>query len=311
MLWVYQNGSSPLARGLRCLRLGRRRRAGIIPARAGFTAPRILPRRSRQDHPRSRGVYTPPESLMVMRKGSSPLARGLRHASRCEGGRDRIIPARAGFTGRRRHACCAARDHPRSRGVYGVCVDLGIEVSGSSPLARGLREDGGRLAGRPRIIPARAGFTQKSPAQNHTHADHPRSRGVYRDISWKNPLAAGSSPLARGLREIVAGSAAAKGIIPARAGFTNAQFYLYFTKPDHPRSRGVYLRCRWIRIRRLGSSPLARGLLTIFGAWSGVAGIIPARAGFTLSSCRSARRTGDHPHSRGVYPSGQVRYFLP
>ena len=58
-------GSSPLARGL----LGELRDnvpvVGIIPARAGFTRPRLhRPQRGR-DHPRSRGVYGPPPNMGV------------------------------------------------------------------------------------------------------------------------------------------------------------------------------------------------------------------------------------------------------
>ena len=50
-------GSSPLARGLRRAGPGDRRRAGIIPARAGFTSRQPCRSLSPGDHPRSRGVY--------------------------------------------------------------------------------------------------------------------------------------------------------------------------------------------------------------------------------------------------------------
>ena len=50
-------GSSPLARGLLCVCLGWGVRAGIIPARAGFTFRKTLQFLGRKDHPRSRGVY--------------------------------------------------------------------------------------------------------------------------------------------------------------------------------------------------------------------------------------------------------------
>ena len=50
-------GSSPLARGLRGRCPGGWRRAGIIPARAGFTTPPEWLASMSPDHPRSRGVY--------------------------------------------------------------------------------------------------------------------------------------------------------------------------------------------------------------------------------------------------------------
>ena len=113
--------------------------------------------------------------------------------------------------------------------------------------------------------------------------DHPRSRGVYRDISWKNPLAAGSSPLARGLRPSCPEGFRQSRIIPARAGFTSF--------PGVTASAMV------------GSSPLARGLHCYGVEPSPGIGIIPARAGFTVGASARPGGAQDHPRSRGVYPS--------
>ena len=95
-----------------------------------------------------------------------------------------------------------------------------------------------------------------------------------------------------------------------------------FASKDHPRSRGVY--CAWCAMlaSRGGSSPLARGLPEWYEQMRAEAGIIPARAGFTVGSsllrqhrpgssplARGLPRPGprpeappaDHPRSRGVY----------
>ena len=56
-----------------------------------------------------------------------------------------------------------------------------------------------------------------------------------------------------------------------------------------------------------GSSPLARGLHISPSCEVRRRGIIPARAGFTRRECRSRRRGGDHPRSRGVYPTVTAR----
>ena len=152
-------GSSPLARGLLHPRPRGVDRAGIIPARAGFT--RRAARRSGHgaDHPRSRGVYAPHWRSGRRCRGSSPLARGL-HRSGCFQWRVRgIIPARAGFTPRPGPNLAHHQDHPRSRGVYRLPAQRAPSPEGSSPLARGLR-------GLPRHHGAAA-------------PDHPRSRGVY------------------------------------------------------------------------------------------------------------------------------------
>ena len=91
---------------------------------------------------------------------------------------------------------------------------------------------------------------------------------------------------------------------------------------DHPRSRGVYPSDWQTWTMQDGSSPLARGLLTVTPRPAMSAGIIPARAGFTPRPPRrplpdqgiiparagftGRRRHGplrrwDHPRSRGVY----------
>ena len=155
-----RNGSSPLARGLPGLHPPAQEGGGIIPARAGFTVKHGQAVENKRDHPRSRGVYASVISSPTAGIGSSPLARGLR--AHCGVGRFArgIIPARAGFTPRRRRLRSSVRDHPRSRGVYGDTGTGKTQLLGSSPLARGLQRRIHRLA-RPRwIIPARAGFTE-------------------------------------------------------------------------------------------------------------------------------------------------------
>ena len=92
-------------------------------------------------------------------------------------------------------------------------------------------------------------------------------------------------------------------IIPARAGFTRWPVCWLAWLSDHPRSRGVYHLLRSICMIRSGSSPLARGLLAVLLVFVVPERIIPARAGFTLSEREDGEADGDHPRSRGVYPS--------
>ena len=132
-------------------------------------------------------------------------------------------------------------------------------------------------------------------------ADHPRSRGVY---GPKFPVAqrqSGSSPLARGLHRVAIGYLSQSGIIPARAGFTPWLPVAVRPPGDHPRSRGVYGGVYPGTRFRVGSSPLARGLLAERGDGGLRHRIIPARAGFTLREAAGLRRAPDHPRSRGVY----------
>ena len=116
-------------------------------------------------------------------------------------------------------------------------------------------------------------------------------------------VAGGSSPLARGLLSCGSWPPWTVGIIPARAGFTRPVDPGACIRPDHPRSRGVYGLETTDQFIFQGSSPLARGLRDPPILIAEVGRIIPARAGFTSSSSWSAKATGDHPRSRGVYSS--------
>ena len=234
-------------------------------------------------------------------QGSSPLARGLH----CKGSGHlrslRIIPARAGFTLLIVVMHRWGKDHPRSRGVYGVRHRPKLTDRGSSPLARGLPPRS-RFRGRGRgIIPARAGFTQSGDVGIIHAVDHPRSRGVYHGHRLENPRRQGSSPLARGLRRGDYQAAIAGRIIPARAGFTRHGNRRRWRGPDHPRSRGVYVNYEAGNALTQGSSPLARGLPMNVNSGEEKHGIIPARAGFTCPAWFHGATRKDHPRSRGVY----------
>ena len=280
--WVnVMGGSSPLARGLHPGSEGVDERVGIIPARAGFTRrPTHMSGRAR-DHPRSRGVYPGSRPARPRRRGSSPLARGLRRERLVVEVLGGIIPARAGFTRSLRASRRPSRDHPRSRGVYAI-VDNPCGAPGG-------------------IIPARAGFPLVVGRDNDLDTDHPRSRGVYRERIASLLVSSGSSPLARGLLRPVIAATDRWRIIPARAGFTVAHGDDLAVAGDHPRSRGVYGELGPDEAAWAGSSPLARGLHLPHVTAYGLRGIIPARAGFT--PCRRWHRLSspDHPRSRGVY----------
>ena len=176
---------------------------------------------------------------------------------------------------------------------------------GSSPLARGLLTTIRCPGCGCRIIPARAGFTPAIEGRPRDPRDHPRSRGVYGRRSCRGCSGPGSSPLARGLRGSPRHRPHAEGIIPARAGFTSWSPARTASRPDHPRSRGVYASRPVGCFSSGGSSPLARGLRLEGPLPARALGIIPARAGFTPPRSLTAPRAQDHPRSRGVYWGGQ------
>ncbi len=134
-----EDGSSPLTRGARTVSYRAGTRIRIIPAHAGCTTTATTTTRSSSDHPRSRGVHSPPTTSPTTPSGSSPLTRGARgwpsgHGRRCW-------------------------DHPRSRGVHPPDSHEGGAVSGSSPLTRGALIAFVLPVALGRIIPAHAGCT--------------------------------------------------------------------------------------------------------------------------------------------------------
>ena len=159
-----------------------------------------------------------------------------------------------------------------------------MNEKGSSPLARGLPTRPFPRTMTAGIIPARAGFTTCTTSAPRSSPDHPRSRGVYLQTTYEEMAGQGSSPLARGLPLGEDPHRGAGRIIPARAGFTAGRRSAPRRRPDHPRSRGVYLR------DETGLGDDGR--------------IIPARAGFTPWRRVRSPPKRDHPRSRGVYKGG-------
>ena len=79
------------------------------------------------------------------------------------------------------------------------------------------------------------------------------------------------------------------------------------TAGAHPRSRGEHPILVLISSRRAGSSPLARGTLSIDDVLDGAPRLIPARAGNTVSDYPRKRHVRAHPRSRGEHSSSALR----
>ena len=184
--------------------VARRLCVGIIPALAGNTHVRSFVISPVTDHPRSRGEYFTSEFRDVLRRGSSPLSRGIQHPPSGLRNRSRIIPALAGNTDRARQPIGRPPDHPRSRGEYVDGVDAGAGEFGSSPLSRGILCSGAQILSCGRIIPALAGNTARSTDLRAARRDHPRSRGEYCLAGLRISYPAGSSPLSRGIHAVLA-----------------------------------------------------------------------------------------------------------
>ena len=172
---------------------------------------------------------------------------------------------------------------------------------GSSPLARGTPPAFETSVFPCGLIPARAGNTQRRANLPRAHGAHPRSRGEHKTATPRSAASEGSSPLARGTLRRTSFPKKFFGLIPARAGNTPGAPNGWRTRRAHPRSRGEHSPGISGIMPRPGSSPLARG--TLLGTcWCvRMTGLIPARAGNTLSGRRWGLSNRAHPRSRGEH----------
>ena len=130
-------GSSPLTRGKLVGLLGRRLRAGLIPAHAGKTHTIVWTSLPWRAHPRSRGENVRVAHNAQFERGSSPLTRGKRRVRARQELHHGLIPAHAGKTHGGDSAPPVGEAHPRSRGENTDLYMATTCYSGSSPLTRG------------------------------------------------------------------------------------------------------------------------------------------------------------------------------
>ena len=233
-------GSSPRVRGKRKVFEVARWVFRLIPARAGKTsnaAPNAHPTTA---HPRACGENLEASPGIVLLQGSSPRVRGkLGGGARGPpwGGSsprvrgkpagtaahpdvDGLIPARAGKTSGAAPRNHRGTAHPRACGEnWTIELNCARQI-GSSPRVRGKHCQltfGARV---PRLIPARAGKTARSPRSWIPSPAHPRACGENRWCSLWVPPMRGSSPRVRGKRPRERVGPRHTGLIPARAGKT-------------------------------------------------------------------------------------------
>ena len=132
-------GSPPLARGIQLDPINLCKHIRITPACAGNTREATGATATIRDHPRLRGEYYQNMVNFQSRLGSPPLARGILCDNAHINKVDRITPACAGNTASGRTARIPYLDHPRLRGEYPLMLSVTLPITGSPPLARGIR----------------------------------------------------------------------------------------------------------------------------------------------------------------------------
>ena len=171
------------------------------------------------------------------------------------------------------------RDPPQ-RSASARCVDLPVHRPAQGAL-RGLAD----LPGPVRL----------------RHQDRPGHRATPHYGALPTGAFEGSSPLARGLPPSTCPYDGPAGSSPLTRGLRVSRQRARTSRPDHPRSRGVYVPNRPAAGAVVGSSPLARGLPYDQLRRLTAVRIIPARAGFTIVVVVGEFVAKDHPRSRGVY----------
>ena len=173
------DGSSPRARGTlvsdALSHVGRR----FIPAGAGNTHCARIFFRIVAVHPRGRGEHTAQALYRGVPGGSSPRARGTPGSLSFVTGSLRFIPAGAGNTTPRSLMVNGVKVHPRGRGEHSRSRMHTCMPSGSSPRARGTRQNRARTGRRGRFIPAGAGNTAPWHKYPPAPSVHPRGRGEH------------------------------------------------------------------------------------------------------------------------------------
>ena len=132
--------------------------------------------------------------------GSSPPARGSPVGAALAATNCRFIPACAGNTCRGAAGTSSHPVHPRLRGEHAQCREVQQARGGSSPPARGTREQQTESRGIRRFIPACAGNTPSHFTLRTSPPVHPRLRGEHEVFRAEPTLGGGSSPPARGTR---------------------------------------------------------------------------------------------------------------
>ena len=149
--------------------------------------------------------------------------------------------------------------HPRMRGERSAPSRLILVDDGSSPHARGTPDAHDAETVQRRFIPACAGNARHSPSGSSCQSVHPRMRG---ERMWRRSDTVGvrgSSPHARGTRQLLPGHLIEVRFIPACAGNAQYRHRIALHETVHPRMRGERLFSANLPLADTGSSPHARG----------------------------------------------------
>ena len=138
-LTYWAMGSPPLAWGIHFKVDRITRNIGITPTCVGNTTREIGEFIWDGDHPHLRGEYRATGSAASRKLGSPPLAWGILQKEIADIRKYRITPTCVGNTTNDGRPQTINQDHPHLRGEYWANASSSFAVSGSPPLAWGIR----------------------------------------------------------------------------------------------------------------------------------------------------------------------------
>ena len=280
------HGSSPHARGTHAARGSRVHGQRFIPACAGNANTSFMGRIHITVHPRMRGERPLGGTLPQNYLGSSPHARGTHVPADFLDFLLRFIPACAGNAARGLNSRHRWTVHPRMRGERRKINRHSGVAAGSSPHARGTPGEYLLHFVRLRFIPACAGNATRRTSASCFRTVHPRMRGERNRARPIRKSRGGSSPHARGTRNIDTPRVTCSRFIPACAGNACVRAYGPNNTTVHPRMRGERKTSDLCKQHPDGSSPHARGTQACRQCGGNCARFIPACAGNAVCAAR-------------------------
>ena len=296
-------GSSPRGRGTLVQAISDVVYWRVIPAWAGNTRQAALAAALGTGHPRVGGEHRASASRRAKTRGSSPRGRGTPLALALALALQRVIPAWAGNTRRRRPAPRLPPGHPRVGGEHFRRKIHSPKKPGSSPRGRGTLSVQCAHAAQTRVIPAWAGNTRRWRPANSRFPGHPRVGGEHEADPGRVPYDDGSSPRGRGTPGLWGQSARRRRVIPAWAGNTSTGRTPGPGSAGHPRVGGEHQTgCRYAHSVN-GSSPRGRGTQVLAERLHGGLRVIPAWAGNTRPPPARRKKRPGHPRVGGEHIS--------
>ncbi len=267
---------------------------GVLPARAGMApAGRRCARRATTCSPRERGW--PPGRARLARVG-------------------RVLPARAGMAPRQVDRELDEAGAPRASGDGPPGDPVDELAARCSPRERGWPLGAARTAGRPRVLPARAGMAPARARVPTPTTGAPRASGDGPQIANAALALEECSPRERGWPAAARAAARHARVLPARAGMALSARALVVELGGAPRASGDGPEGTSHAPHRPRCSPRERGWPARHPLLRPRREVLPARAGMappgTAASHprhRAPRASGDGPPERAFFHACRTR----